>query len=256
MRVFIVDDEPLMIVLLKDALKETYPHLQPVSFEDPQLLLDAAKNDVPDVVFLDIEIPGMNGLTLAKALQDISPTINIIFVTGYSKYTMDAFNLYASSYLMKPVNAEDVAKALNNLRYPIVVRDITVKTFGNFSVCVKNTPVRFRLAKSRELLAYLVDREGASVTKKEVAAAIYEADDYSRAIQAEITRVARWLDEDLKAAGADEIFRRDSGFYSVNRLKFSCDLYDYLEGHAIKFTGEYMEQYSWAELRRANLMEL
>lgn len=253
MTVFAIDDEPLMIDLLVDAIKEAYPEIEPVTFERPSELLEKARETVPDVVFLDIEMPGMDGLSLAKALKDISPTVNIIFVSGFLQYSIDAFKIYASGYLVKPVCAEDIKNELSNLRYKKTPKSVKIKTFGNFSVSVSGVPVKFRLSKSMEMLAYLIDREGSTISKKEIGAVIYESDDYSRALQAEITRVARWLEEDLISGGANDVFRRDNGTYSINPDSVECDLYEYLKGGNILFTGEYMEQYSWAEYRKCNL---
>lgn len=61
----------------------------------------------------------INGIHLAKALKDIFPKTNIVFVTGYSEYMCQAFSIHASGYIMKPVTPEKIKKELNNLRYPI-----------------------------------------------------------------------------------------------------------------------------------------
>ena len=73
----------------------------------------------PDAAFLNIEMPVMNGIELAKRLKDIASNINIVFVTGYSDYAVEAIGMSASGYLMKPVSAEQVKRELENLRNPI-----------------------------------------------------------------------------------------------------------------------------------------
>lgn len=72
-----------------------------------------------DVAFLDIEMPGMSGIELAKKLKDIKPYLNIIFVTAYTDYALEVHSLYVSGYLLKPIKKEDVVTALDNLRNPI-----------------------------------------------------------------------------------------------------------------------------------------
>ena len=68
---------------------------------------------------LDIEMPGMSGLALAKSLSARFPLINIIFVTGYAEYAYESYQLYASAFLAKPVSRKALRSALLHLRHPI-----------------------------------------------------------------------------------------------------------------------------------------
>jgi len=255
MKIFVVDDELLMLDMAKQAIKEALPNEEPVCFDKSSKLLEYCKDVHPDVVFMDVEMPGINGITLAKEIKSIAPFVNIIFITGYSEYSFDAFKLFASGYILKPVSCEDILNVMHNLRYKIESeKSIVIKTFGNFSVFNNGKPVNFRLAKSKELLAYLVDREGSSLSRKEVTAVLFEDDNYSRIIQSDLARAAKWLEDDLINAGINNLFIRDNAKYSVNCDVFSCDLYDYLKGEkSVKYAGEYMEQYSWGEYRKGYL---
>lgn len=257
MIIYAVDDEELMLEMLMDAISEAVPDCELVGFENSVDLLKKAKKTPPDIAFMDIEMPEMNGIELASNLKKINPKINLIFVTGYSNYGIDAMQLFASGYIMKPVDSQSVKNVMENLRFSPDKKDhIKIVTFGNFTVFANGKAVKFRFPKSRELLAYLVDRNGSSVSRREAAAVLYEEEDYTRTVQNELSRAARWLTEDLHAEGADEIFISDGGQYRVDTEKFSCDLYDYLkgEGDAV-FLEEYMEQYSWGEFRKGSLMD-
>ncbi len=80
-------------------------------FEDQDELLEEAEKNGCDVVFLDIHMPGMNGVEVAKRLKEINRKMNIIFVTGFSDYKGDAMDMKASGYIMKPVmSASSVPK--------------------------------------------------------------------------------------------------------------------------------------------------
>lgn len=72
-----------------------------------------------DIAFLDIKMRGMTGIELARQLKDIQGDINIIFVTGFSEYSLNAFRLYASDYLLKPATPDAVRQALGHLRTPV-----------------------------------------------------------------------------------------------------------------------------------------
>jgi len=253
MKIFALDDEIASLGLLEDAIREVLPQVDLECFTSVKKALERAAEALPDVAFLDIEMPGMTGLELVEKLREIKENINIIFVTGYSQYALDALKKYASDYLLKPVSADDVRKALSNLRYPIETEksaSITIKTFGNFAVFVDEKPVEFRMEKSRELLAYLVDREGSPVSRKAVAAILYEDSTFDRNEQKYLSRVALWLSQDLESAGIGNLFRNDNGQYSIDKTIVKCDLYDFLAGNKDIYHGEYMEQYSWGEDRK------
>ncbi len=253
MKIFAIDDERASLYFLSQAIQEACPNDDLKTFKNCMDFLDAFQKELPDIVFLDVEMPKFNGLELGKMLKEIKSDINIIFVTAYRQYAVDAFGLNASSYIVKPVNKEQVLNAMQNLRYDVVQeKDITIKTFGNFDISYKGKPVIFRSPKSKEVLAYLVDRQGAVVTKKEVGAVVYE-DDYSLSTQAMLSRNIKYLEEDLIRAGIIGFVIVNSGSYSVNLSMADCDLTEYLENDSSLFTGEYMEQYSWAEERKFNL---
>ena len=123
MRILCVDDEPLMLQMLEMAVSEAEPDADITAFSKQTDLLNEAKTNGCDIAFLDIHMRGMNGVELAKELKAVNPKMNIIFVTGYSEYTGAAMQLHASGYIMKPVTAEDVARELSDLRFPIVPKD-------------------------------------------------------------------------------------------------------------------------------------
>ena len=208
-----------------------------------------------DLILLDIDMPDMNGLMLAAKIKEASPQTSIIFLTGYSEYAVKAFELHAQGYLMKPVNEE---KLKQEVSYALSSRDaeagekedhIFMRTFGSFDVFVDGEPVHFSRARSKELLAFLVDRQGALVSRAEAFAAMYEDDDYTRDKQKQFDVIVRSLKTSLKEAGISEVFDVQRGSMRVVNEEFSCDLYDFLAGDTAvinSFRGEYMSSYEWA----------
>ena len=184
MRILCVDDEPLMLQMLEMAVREARPDADITAFSKQTDLLSEAKENGCDIAFLDIHMRGMNGVELAKKLKEVNPKMNIIFVTGFSEYTGDAMRLHASGYIMKPVTAEDIAKELDDLRFPIVPKDnalLKVQCFGNFDVFTPDgKPVHFERSRSKEIFAYLVHRHGSSCTIKEIGAALFEDEPYDK----------------------------------------------------------------------------
>jgi len=253
MRIYAADDEILSLELLEEAIIEAIPGAEPRCFEDPEELLSAAEREAPDLVFLDINMPGADGIEVAKRLNEISPSVRIIFVTGYSEYAGQAFDVFAFGYVMKPCRAAAIKPLVDKMLTPLKKKnDIEIKTFGNFEISYKGKPVTFRSKLSKELLAYLVDREGSRVSRQEAAGILF-GDNYSHSVQVSLTKIAQKLAEDLEAAGADSFFITDGGYY-VDIRKADCDLYTYLRGgEGAVYCDEYMEQYSWAEERKYSL---
>lgn len=256
MIIFAIDDEENALKLLCRAIKACQPDATLYSYGNSQEALEAAKRYQPNVVFLDIRMPGIDGIELGKQLKANNPQVNLIFTTGYSDYALDAMKMHSSGYLLKPVTKEDVANELNNLRNPIQIPQesrIHARTFGNFELFINGKPVVFRRAKAKELMAYLIDRRGAAVNRKEMAAVIFEDGEYTRANQAYLSQLVKNLVELLKNYDAEELLIVGYNSYAVDLRYFSCDAYDYMDGvpSAINaYKGEYMAQYSWGEESR------
>lgn len=245
MNVVVVDDERIVLAAETSAIKRVLPDANINSFQNAKDVLKFADENRVDIAFLDINIKGVTGLKLAEKLRERNKKTNIIFCTGYSEYSLDAHDLYCSAYLLKPVTDEKLLKALENLRYPIVekVEGLKVQCFGNFEVYKDGVPIKFKHHKTKELFAYLIDRQGATVSTKDMVTALYESDDkesYVRNLRAD-------LNNTLEAMGLHEVLLRSGGNMGVNVERIDCDYYNYLDGHTELFHGEYMTQYSFAE---------
>ncbi|MCQ2399037.1 MAG: response regulator, partial [Clostridia bacterium] len=205
------------------------------------------------IAFLDVRMPRISGLEMAKLLKRINPNVNVIFVTGFDEFSVDAFSLRASGYLMKPVMVSDVKREIDNLRNPVVDGKrsrIEVQTFGKFEVFVNGKPIEFSRKPSKEALAYLVDLKGAVASAKDISSVIFEDSAYTRSMQSYMSIIMRQLGESLQKAGIAHILLKTSNGYAIDVNAVHCDAYDYLSGEpsAInKFFGEYMSQYSWSE---------
>lgn len=161
MNILVVDDEQLVLENLVEAIKEVQPHAKIFNFTSPIKALDFCKEHPCDIAFIDIEMGVMNGIDFAKKLKIIHPLVNLIFATGYLDYSLDAFELHASGYLIKPITPEKIKEELENLRHLIehqTKKHILIHTFGNFEIYVNNKPLNFKYEKTKELVAYLVDR--------------------------------------------------------------------------------------------------
>jgi two-component SAPR family response regulator len=183
----------------------------------------------------------------AEKINEIQSECKIVFCTGYEEYAIPAFKLHASGYLLKPISAQDVQAEIDNIKgIRQNQKPLSVKCFGNFEVYAKGEKLTFKRSKTKELFAFLVDRNGAGVTVAEIGVALWETDEEQKN-QNYIHQLFRDLRQALEAMGVEDIFKRNNYFYSINPEKLDCDYYEYLKNGKPEFHGEYMSQYSWAE---------
>ena len=248
MKAIAVDDEVLMLGALVKAISVS-PDIKEVNkFSDCELALDFAGKNPIDIAFLDINMRGMGGLALAERILAVRPACKIIFCTGYEEYAIPAFKLHASGYLMKPITAEDVQAEIDNIKgMRQTEKLLTVKCFGNFEVYAKNEKLTFKRLKTKELFAFLVDRNGAGMTAKQICAVLFPDDTDDNKNAAYLRQLVLDLKNTLKAVGAENVLRHETPCYRVETSLIQCDYISYLETGKPEFRGEYMMQYSWAE---------
>jgi two-component SAPR family response regulator len=242
-----VDDEPLMLGALTKAIKASADITFVANFTACDDALEFMRSNSADIAFLDINMRGMGGLALAERIIELCPDCRIVFCTGYEEYAIPAFKLHASGYLLKPISAQDVQAEIDNIKgIRQKEKPLVVQCFGNFEVYAKGEKLTFKRSKTKELFAFLVDRNGAGVTVAEIGVALWENDEEQKN-QNYVHQLFRDLRQSLEAFGVEEIFERNNYYYSINPEKLECDYYAYLKTGKPEFHGEYMSQYSWAE---------
>jgi len=229
-------------------------------FQDGEEALNWTKNNIVDVAFLDMEMPGLHGLGLALRLREISPNIRIIFVTAYSQYAMDAWGTDAIGYVLKPYSASDIKKELKKCIFrPLPSQRIMIRTIPTLSVTIDGTPLHISGTKTRELLALLIDRGDRGITTSEGISYLWPdrlTDSSSRSL---FRMTYKRLATALEDAGAEHIIvsSENRRFLLVDQV--DCDLYRILSGDkeaAKKYDGQYLSEYSWAEETNGQLYRM
>ena len=255
LKILIVDDEQIIREGAASVVRKCLPGAEVTVCDGAKAALAEAAKIEFDIAFLDIEMPEINGITLAKKLKKEFPNLNVIFSTSYPQYALDAMNLHASGYVTKPLTAAKVHAELENLRHPVEDADhgLRVQAFGNFDAFHDGQPLHFKYSKTKEMLAYLIDRNGATVDIGEIRSNLWE-DDEDR------TSYMKQLRKDLldtfAAIGEEDALVSVRGGLGIVPSKFRCDFFDYLAGKPSginAYHGEYMQQYTWSELTHGSL---
>ncbi|SCW66971.1 Two-component response regulator, SAPR family, consists of REC, wHTH and BTAD domains [Eubacterium ruminantium] len=262
MLIFAIDDEPKMLRSLNAAIEEARPDAEICAFSKISEVIHSIKEEKrkPDVVFTDIEMPVMSGIELAIKIKNVVPDARIIFVTSHSQYAVEAFRLHINGYILKPVDPERVKEELKLLDIPVNVPEpeskLRIKCFGYFDVFWQGKPLIFKRNQTKELLAYLVDREGAACTSEELITALWEDVKDDKVAKSHIRVLISDLRTTLGNIKMEGILIREKRMIAIKRDMIDCDYYRMLGGdvNAVNsYHGEYMKQYSWAEYTNAKL---
>lgn len=116
--VIMVDDRKLILNGGLPILEKVMPNATVMGFTDVAEAVQYAKENRVALAFLDIELRNTSGLDLCRTLLEINPRTNIVYLTAYSEYALDAWSTGASGFMLKPITAEGVREQLRKLRYP------------------------------------------------------------------------------------------------------------------------------------------
>lgn len=262
MKIVVVDDERLAVENMLGLLKMVEPQAECKGFCNTDEALDYIAENKIDIVFLDIELAKCSGIDFAQKCKLKSPEINIVFVTGYSQYTIDAFKLHVSGYMLKPVRMSDLRTEMDNLRHPIDIvsaKRVRIQTFGHFDIFVDDKPLKFTRIKCKECLAFLIDRRGARVSYANLSAILWEDRPFSRTVQNNTQKITSDLMKTLKEKGVEKIIIKSRQDIAIDVATVNCDYYEAIKKNQPEkyaFGGEYMSNYSWAEPTLGELMKM
>lgn len=177
MKAIIVDDEHWNNIYLNQILVEVGVEVSEC-FTNPFEALSMVEKLQPDVVFVDIEMPGMSGLELAEKIYSGKNNAEIVFVTAYDHYAIDAFRVNALDYLLKPLKIEQLKETINRIEKRLLGMreihdmnpntDVRISLFGNLSVHVGNhqQSIHWITIKCAEAFVYmLLQDKGKEVSK-------------------------------------------------------------------------------------------
>lgn len=118
--IIMVDDSRVVLSGGLPVLEKTMPNATVIGFTRPSEALEYARSNRVALAFVDIELGKQSGMDLCRRLLEINSRTNVVFLTSYSEYSLDAWNTGASGFMLKPITPEGVHEQLKNLRHPFL----------------------------------------------------------------------------------------------------------------------------------------
>ena len=263
--VAIIDDEKLAVDNLNHILTQ-FDELNVVgAFTEIEDLQSCLKENSIDLIFMDIEMPEINGLNLAAMIIEEYKNIEIVFVTAYNQYAVQAFEVSAVDYILKPLSIPRITKTIETIKRRLpkeaAGNKVFIKCFGGFDIYINDKLVNFKVSKAKEILAYLINSMGKSLGWMTIADDVWP-DAYDDKKLMNNFHVASFaLRNFLNENGISEIYDYSRNLYRVDITKFDCDFIKLnnvytqyrkdktIEENPVVFdTGEYLEDlpYLWS----------
>lgn len=216
-----------------------------------------------DIAVLDYNCMNEDGLNAVQALRRANCDIDIFIMSSDDHSVNKGFHIHPGGFLTKSLSEETVRSEFNQLGQlkvndaltpspPIPpAKGIKIRCFGSFEAFLDGMPIHFRYQKTKELLAYLIDRRGAMCTNRELEAYLWsESSDSGKRHYAYLLKIKEELIRIFKDTGYEDVLIRRRGNIAINPDRIDCDYYRFLKGSRNpedQFRGEYMRQYSWGE---------
>lgn len=235
-RAVIVDDEILALQHLEKLLLKTDQVEIIGMYTNAIDLLKVMKTLNFDVVFLDIEMPKLNGIEFAELIRDWNSAIKIVFVSAYRDYAIEAFELQSIDYLLKPITFDRLHKTVNRIVDQLQTSEKTVLLnetytlkiicFNEFTVYHHNVPVKWKTAKVKELFAYLFTHLGEHIHRDTLIDNLWPEVEFERA-KIQMHTTMSYLRKMLTSMGFSNAITFSNSGYTLSLNRFQCDAHQF-----------------------------
>ena len=212
-----IDDEPIMLALLKEAVAASPDIGEVYAFEEEADALAWAETHPFDVAFLDIELHDMTGTEVACRLRKNAPYLPVIFCTGYAEYALEAIQLHADGYLLKPIAAEDAQKEIDRILGKTGITALLSVSQDGLTIKGKNgEPITFSRNRTIELYKLLLDAKGEPQTAEELTEALFgSTPGFREKDRNYFFHLLSDLKSTLAAHGAEEVLMKTTQGYAL-----------------------------------------
>lgn len=195
----------------------------------------------PDVLFLDIEMPEMNGLELAELVRNENSDVHIVFVTAYDQYAIAAFEHAAMDYLLKPIDPNRLTKTVARIKkesersISTISKEsnkgdgegapkLLIQLFGSFAANVDGgQQMKWRTSKEKELFAFLANQEDKRIHRDRIIECLWPEESYEKA-KIYLHTCISLLRKNLKLIGLTGIVQYENGSYYLQPERITVDV--------------------------------
>lgn len=184
----VVEDEWYNLEEISELIEETGFMTVKKKYQNPLMALEDITKICPQVAFIDIEMPELDGLTLAEKILEKDPTIIIAFITAWNQYAVQAFDLNALDYVLKPIKIDRFNRMVQKIQDEINVKQslksatLKIKCFDKLETSINDVPIKWERAKAEELFAYLLMNHGRYVHKDIIVENIWNGYEHVKAL--------------------------------------------------------------------------
>lgn len=284
-RTVIVDDEPLALNHMENLLSKLEKVEVVRSFSNPAILLEHLHDLDFHVAFLDIEMPGFNGLELAELIQAAKKEVFIVFVTAYRDYAIQAFELHSIDYVLKPLLADRLSKTIQRIRSQMELTStytdeqfnehatLQISCFDEFTVTSNGESLKWKTMKVKELFALFMTHLGTSVNRDTIIELLWPDTNYQKAkvhLHTSISHLRKMLEQ----IGFSNVLTFADQQYTLELSTVQCDAVTVAEvcetttaihdeniqqvEHALSlYSGDFLEKngYEWATIHAQEIRQ-
>lgn len=259
MRVIIVDDEHNMIKSFMRLSKDIDDLNVIASFDSPNEALDFTNDNTYEVAFLDIVMPELSGVELAKKIREILPNVLIVFLTAHEGYIRDSNSIGADYYVLKPYKRETLEMIVPKLKLLQQRQDKSVyfHMFGRFVVLKDGKPIHL-VGKAKEILALVATQCGKEISNEDIYSTIWETRAYDNISMKVYYNALKRLKDTLRINGIPDVLFSTARGQMINLSLVDGDYLSYKKEGKIDpkvFDGDFLSEYSWGEYILSEILQ-
>lgn len=282
MRAIMIDDEPLLLNYQKTIIEKVEGFHLVGAYTSPAAAMREITQTKPEIVFLDIELMGENGLKAADQLLEQYPSLHVVFITGHSQYAVEAFEVQAIDYILKPLTQARLAKTYDRLtggknRETQAVKCASIESCDTLQFSDEHghpIEVKWRTSKAKELFLFLLHHRGKSVSKDRILNHLWPEGSgkkvynqlYTTVYQIRNTLATHHIEIEIASKEDNYILYLHDVALDVDRFEHELESYGEISEANVAayqqtmqlYKGDYLEAsaYDWAEAERERLRQI
>lgn len=234
-RAVLIDNEPLALHYFQNKL-QNFQQIEVIkTFTSVKLFLNSLPSLEFEVIFLEIKLDELNGLEVADIIKSNHPHVIVIFITSYSEFAIQAYEIGGLDYLLKPISQARLQKTISRIEHEFSMQQLVQQTsntilnvqcFNQFATYSNNSLVSFKTEKTKELFAYFILHPNMPIHRDVLIEILWPNLDYVRA-KSNLHTALSYLRKTLNNMGYTNCIIFSNKYYIFEKPNILCDLYEF-----------------------------